>query len=866
MRKILISTALMYVFAMANAQIVADHSIVDHFTEIPQQYIDSVKKMLVSIPGESHASGYRIGQNLLELIDDTYQVETYWDFDPPSATDQNLRFGMHRQAGEDFFFSQSRITELKGEISDQNATGNPFHVMGFGWCWDMTHDNDPGGTIDPVHQVRWAGRSIGSPEGNMRWGLDSDDQVLTGNSVSMDTYLEAVESYILYCEENSYPTKWIFTTGPVDHIPHAGTENGFQREIKHDYIRAYVAEDNSRVLFDYADILCWNYQGEQYMSDWNDGGNIRSHAQIHPDNMMDYNSYWDPIPHTEDGDHIGEVGTVRLAKAMWWMLARMAGWDGNIPVQDIQVSSFDGSAQVMTGSDLQFLATVLPVVATDTTVLWSVISGTGTASISPTGLLKGGLPGMVEVVALANDGSGVADTLDLTIAEPLVPVSSITVTATGGISEVDMGSTLQCLAAVLPANASNPAVNWSVINGSGTATISATGLLRGGLPGGVEVVGSASDGSGVADTMAMTITGTVISVSDVEIVSPGGASEVISGEDLQLTATVLPVNASNPAVTWSIINGTGTAMITSGGLLTGGLPGGVEVAAISQDNSAVGDTLELTITAPQVPVTSITVSTAGGITEIEGGASLQFSATVLPHDATNQAVVWSVVNGTGSASISAEGLLIALTAGTVEVVATASDGSGVSNSLTLTITSSAILVTNISVASAGGQRELEEGNTLQFTATVQPANATNPTVLWTVNPGTGSAEISQLGVLTAVNEGDVLVTASAQDGSGISTNFALSIKGPSGIFDQGKTSPMVLYPNPSPGKFYLDAGSLSLLRVQVFSVVGSVVREWIPEPGARVIEIDLSDQHSGAFFIHALTRERSYVHRIIINK
>jgi len=156
MRKILISTALMYVFAMANAQIVADHSIVDHFTEIPQQYIDSVKKMLVSIPGESHASGYRIGQNLLELIDDTYQVETYWDFDPPSATDQNLRFGMHRQAGEDFFFSQSRIIELKGEISDQNATGNPFHVMGFGWCWDMTHDNDPGGTIDPVHQVRWA--------------------------------------------------------------------------------------------------------------------------------------------------------------------------------------------------------------------------------------------------------------------------------------------------------------------------------------------------------------------------------------------------------------------------------------------------------------------------------------------------------------------------------------------------------------------------------------------------------------------------------------------------------------------------------------------------------------------------------------
>jgi len=30
----------------------------------------------------------------------------------------------------------------------------------------------------------------------------------------------------------------------------------------------------------------------------------------------------------EDVGHIGEAGRIRLAKAMWWMLARMAGWDG----------------------------------------------------------------------------------------------------------------------------------------------------------------------------------------------------------------------------------------------------------------------------------------------------------------------------------------------------------------------------------------------------------------------------------------------------------------------------------------------------------------------------------------------------------
>ena len=327
MRKICVILILGLFSLSLSAQIVADHTVVDLYDDIPQQYIDNVKTMLVSIPGESHSLGYRIGMLLLEEIDSNYPVDNYSIETPPAATTQNVRFGRHRVAGEDIFFSQSGIAEIKSEISDQNATGNPFHVMGFGWCWDMTDGDAPGGGVDPVYQVRWAGRSEGSPSGSMRWGLDSDDQALTGNSVSMDTYLEAVDSFIQFCEDNSYPTKWIFTTGPVERSSQAGSENGFQREIKHEYIREHVAKDPSRILFDYADILCWSNTGEQHVTDWNDEGTIRPHVQIHPDNMMDYDDSWNPIGHTEDGDHIGEVGTVRLAKAMWWMLARISGWD-----------------------------------------------------------------------------------------------------------------------------------------------------------------------------------------------------------------------------------------------------------------------------------------------------------------------------------------------------------------------------------------------------------------------------------------------------------------------------------------------------------------------------------------------------------
>ncbi len=350
MRKLFILLVLLQFPLVQYGQIIADHNAVDAFDDIPQQYLDSVKTMLVDISGESHSLAYRLGMTLLETMDNTYQVQTYSRENPPGDTDQNLRIGRHITMGEDYFFSQSKITDLKGNINSQNNTGNPFDVMGFGWCWDMTWKNSPGGTEDPVHNVHWAGSSEGGPEGNMRWGLDSDDESLTGNSVCMDTYLDAVESYIQYCSDHVIPTNWIFTTGPVD--SESGTENGFQREIKHDYIRAYVAEEESRILFDYADILCWNNSGEQHMADWNDGGTTRSHAQIHSDNMMDYDDSWNMVSHSEDGDHIGEVGAVRLAKAMWWMLAKMAGWAEEVTslepadAQNADVSIFMGADEL----------------------------------------------------------------------------------------------------------------------------------------------------------------------------------------------------------------------------------------------------------------------------------------------------------------------------------------------------------------------------------------------------------------------------------------------------------------------------------------------------------------------------------------
>lgn len=85
-------------------------------------------------------------------------------------------------------------------------------------------------------------------------------------------------------------------------------------------------------------------------------------------------------------------------------------------------------------------------------------------------------------------------------------------------------------------------------------------------------------------------------------------------------------------------------------------------------------------------VETITVSAELDATAVLEGETLQMHAAVLPLDADNDSVVWSVQTGTGSASIDAgTGLMTAASRGTVTVYATAADGSAVFGSMPVAI-------------------------------------------------------------------------------------------------------------------------------------------------------------------------------------
>ncbi|WP_187388837.1 S-layer homology domain-containing protein, partial [Paenibacillus ihuae] len=86
-----------------------------------------------------------------------------------------------------------------------------------------------------------------------------------------------------------------------------------------------------------------------------------------------------------------------------------------------------------------------------------------------------------------------------------------------------------------------------------------------------------------------------------------------------------------------------------------------------------------------IPVSTITIS---GVSPVTVGHFIQLNQAVVPAEATNQSIVWSIENGTGTAIISAGGLLTGISAGMVTVKAAAADGSGVYGTTAIEIVAS----------------------------------------------------------------------------------------------------------------------------------------------------------------------------------
>lgn len=321
------------------ANIIADHTTVDLYSDIPQNWIDTVKTKWFSIVGASHAGSLPVGMVDLHDIDGDYDVTAQYSGTPNGYQTTGLRsssvaWGTFASATgwswlteqEYWWTSSISPTRVKAYLQYCKDTGPALFATMYGWSYDANFDheggNGPEGAYDPVYHTRWAGSTREGVDGNHAWGLDSGDSVLVGNRVDMDTYLENMVEYIAYCETNNIETAIIFSTLPVDDNGTQGwniNERGYQQYLKNEHIRDYIDTQDGLYFFDWADIMSYNDSDVEATTTWTDNNStLQTFPLIHADNMTG-----DIVGHT------GINGRTRIAKAMWWMLARIAGWDGN---------------------------------------------------------------------------------------------------------------------------------------------------------------------------------------------------------------------------------------------------------------------------------------------------------------------------------------------------------------------------------------------------------------------------------------------------------------------------------------------------------------------------------------------------------
>jgi endo-1,4-beta-xylanase len=187
----------------------------------------------------------------------------------------------------------------------------------------------------------------------------------------------------------------------------------------------------------------------------------------------------------------------------------------------------------------------------------------------------------------------------------IIPVTGVTVTPT--TAPVNVGSTSQLTASVVPSTATNTSVTWSSSN-TAIATVSATGLVTGVAAGTATITVTTQDGSKTA-TCIVTVSGTVISVTGITI-SPATAP-VNVGATTQLTATVAPINATNKTVTWSSSN-TAIASVSATGLVTGVAAGTATITVTTQDGAKTA-TCAVTVNTVTIPPCSFGTPLATGL-------------------------------------------------------------------------------------------------------------------------------------------------------------------------------------------------------------------------------------------------------------
>ena len=404
-------------------------------------------------------------------------------------------------------------------------------------------------------------------------------------------------------------------------------------------------------------------------------------------------------------------------------------------------------------------ASVLPENTVDRTIKWTS-SNDSVAIVDKNGDVTCIGKGSCVINATTTDGTNLSATCRVSVMP--VPVRSIRLdkTSWNGFP----GDTFTIHATVSPENADDKTIIWTSSD-TNVATVDTEGSVNAKAIG--EAIITAKCGALTAECIIKVVESPVTSIT----IDKTSVNMHVA-ETVQLTATILPENATNKNVVWDSFNES-VATVNDTGLVTAVSAGQCFVTASAGDGSNVS--ANCVVTVKPVLIESILLDTPGwkGVK----GDCFQIIATIAPEDATDKTLIWTS-SDESVASVDDTGMVTAVGVGECLITASAADGSGISASCEVSL--DPILVESLTIS----PEEFlgAKGDSFMIIPTILPENADNKRLEYK-SGNEGVAEVDSMGSVTVKDNGSAVITVRTTDGSDIEAECVItSVSGIDSLF------------------------------------------------------------------------------------